>query len=200
MISVFWNHGVFLTIGLTCVHLNSISLWISAILAFERMLMEICFFKLYGITDQYAIIISVLTILFVTVSYAFLYLFSQISYIIFYFHIIGPAVIHTISFVVTSASIIQRERYLSENPISFASFVKICSNYRGFIIAPLCIVVCLIESIIAIQSCRLILFNIVFFLPQMITFMVYILPSRENMKKFKTQSICGKLFMKLNFC
>jgi hypothetical protein len=199
MISVFWNHGLFFIIGFTCLILNSISLWISAVLAFERMLMQIFFFKLYGMTCQHAIIISVLVYLCVTVSYILSLLFSQISFIIFFFHLIGPGVIHTISFVITCASIIQRKCYLSDNTFNFASLMKICSDFRGYIVAPLCFIICLTVSIISIRLCLLVLFNVVFFLPHMFTFMIYILPSEENVKKFKTQSICGQLLIKLNF-
>ena len=75
--------------------------------------------------------------------------------------------------------------------------IKICSDYRGIIVAPLFVITCLIISIIAFQSCHLVFFYIIFFLPQMLTFIIYILPSRDSMKKFKTKSICGQLLMKL---
>ena len=58
MISVFWNEGYFVIVGFICITLNSISFWISAALAFERMLLQIFFSKLYGITSQHAIITS----------------------------------------------------------------------------------------------------------------------------------------------
>ena len=69
MISVFWSHKFFLIFGLTCLDLNSTGLWISSILAFERMLIEIFFLKLYGMTNQHAFIISVFIFLFVSASY-----------------------------------------------------------------------------------------------------------------------------------
>jgi hypothetical protein len=199
MISVFWNDGYFVIIGFICLILNSSSLWISAILAFERMLMQLFFFKLYGMTSLHAIIISILIFLFVTISYILSMIFSRISLIIFFFHLIAPGIIHIISFVVTFTSIIQRKCYLSEYPIDFSSFINILSNQGGFLVAPLCTILCLIISIISIQYCFLVVFNISFFLPPMISFIKYILPSRTNMKKFKTESVCGQLLVKIRF-
>jgi hypothetical protein len=199
MISVFWNDGYFVIIGFICLILNSSCLWISAILAFERMLMQLFFFKLYGMTSQHAIIISILIFLFVTISYVLSMIFSRISLIIFFFHLITPGIIHIISFFVTFTSIIQRKCYLSEYPMNFSSFIQILSNQGGFLIAPLCIILCIIISIVSIQWCFLLIFNISFFLPPMISFAKYILTSKTNMKKFKIESPCGQLLMKLHF-
>jgi len=199
MISIFWNNGYFVIIGFICLILNSYCLWISAIFAFERMIIQFFFFKLYGITSQHAIIISILTFLFVTISYVLSMIFSRISLIIFFFHLITPGIIHIISFFLTLISIIQRKCYLSEYPMNFSSLIQILSNQSGFLVARLSIMLCLIISIISIQWCFLLIFNLSFFLPPMISFVKYILPSKTNMKKFKTESPCGQLLMKLGF-
>jgi hypothetical protein len=199
MINVFWNDGYFVIIGFICLILNSSCFWISAILAFERMLMQLFFFKLYGMSSQHAIIISILIFLFVTISYISSIICSQISSIIFFSHLIAPGIIHIISFLITLVSIIQRKCYLSEYRINFTPLIDILSNQTGFYVAPLCIMICLIISIVSIQRCLLVVFNIFFFLPQMISFVIYVLPSETNMKKFKTKSLCGRLLMKFHF-
>ena len=123
--------------------------------------------------------------------------FSRISLIIFFFHLIGPAIVHIISLVITCISILQRKCYLyNDNNIKFSTFMQICSSERGFVVSPLCVIICLILSVISIQLCLLVFFNIVFFLPQINVFVVQILPSKNIMKKFKTQSICGQWLMK----
>jgi hypothetical protein len=198
MINVFWNEKYFVIMSFICLILNSSCIWISAILSFERMLMQIFFFKLYGMTSQHAIIISIFAFLFVGLNYILSMIFSQISFLLFYFHLITPGIIHMISLVVTFTSIMQRKCYLSEYPIDFASFVQILSNQSGFLVSPLCNIICLIISMISIHQCFLIVFNISFFLPQMISFVLYMMASKTNMKKFRMESPCGQLLMKLN--
>jgi hypothetical protein len=197
--STFSIYRHFIIIGFICVALNTIIFWISAVLGFERMLYQLFFAKLYGITPRHAIIISIFVFFLVTSSYVLSMIFSRISFIIFFFHLIGPVIIHFISLIIAYISIIERKCYLTNTPINFGSIIQIGLNERGFAIAPICIMLCLIISIISIQYCSLIIFNISFFLPVINSFVIYILPSNNNMKKFKTESMCGRLLTKLNF-
>jgi hypothetical protein len=198
MINVFWNEKYFVIMSFICLILNTSCFWISSILSFERMLMQIFFFKLYGMSSQHAIIISILTFLFVAISYVLSMIFSQISLLLFYFHLITPGIIHIVSLVVTLTCIMQRKCYLSENPIDFTSCVQILINQGGFSVAPLFNIICLIISIVSIYQCLLIVFNISFFLPQMISFVLHMMPSKTNMKKFRMESPCGQLMMKFH--
>jgi hypothetical protein len=198
MISVFYNYGYFIIIGFVCVTLNSVSFWISAVLAFERMLLQLFFTKLYGITSQHAIMISIILLFLVTSSYLLSMIFSHISLLIFFFHLIGPGIIHFISLIITYTSIIERRCYLTNTPITFASVIQICLNQRAFAIAPLCIIICLIISITSIQRCFLICFNISFFFPVVNSFIIYFCSSKNNMKNFKAESVCGRLLMKFH--
>jgi hypothetical protein len=198
MINVFWNEKYFLIMSFICVILNVSSIWISTVLSFERMLMQIFFFTLYGMSSGHAIIISFFVYLLVSMSFVLSMIYSQISLLLFYFHLITPGIIHIISLIVTFISVMQRKCYLSEYPINFSSFVQILLNQGGFFITPLCNIICLIISIVSIHQCFLIVFNISFFILQMISFVLYIMPSKINMKKFRMESPCGRLMMKLH--
>lgn len=198
MINTFWNSNYFRLLTFVCLILNSSAIWISATLAFERMLMQFFFYKLYGKTSKHVLIISLCILFLVLISYLLSIRYPSIALIFFFFHLITPTCIHLLSFILTFISIIQRKCYLSEQSINCTRFFQILASHSGFYVAPTCTMICLVAAILSLHYCFLLVFNTVFFFPQMISFVIYVLPSKTTMKNFRNQSPVGQLLVKLH--
>lgn len=223
------------------IRLNTIfiaaSMWYSSILAVERTLLELFFFKLFGITRKHAFIILLLVLIFCTsgristmlsvrivsdpknpdlficASVADIKLLSTVELIFVWINAGGTCFLHFLANILALISIAQRKLYLSRNKLTlWKSWCTQISQHRDYFIPPTVILFSQLGNLLYFEigtryACIEPKFDVwshihlfvsfLNFVPQTITFLIFIYPSKTYMKEFYSNTIVGKWLLKL---
>ncbi|CAF3860388.1 unnamed protein product [Rotaria sp. Silwood1] len=127
-------------------------------------------------------------------------------------HLAGPCLLHLISIVLTLTSIVRRKVYLSSNNLSyFRAWLDQIGLHRDYFIPPILILLCFLPHLIffniltnvcyepklSLYSHLHIFFNLITFVPQALTFFIYIYPSTSFLTEFYRSTVCGCVIQRL---
>ncbi|CAF2772130.1 unnamed protein product [Rotaria sp. Silwood2] len=220
--------------------LTSISLWISAVLAFERTLIELFLFRLFGTTKIHAIIVSLAFFIFIPFcriptilgkkvlpdpddsslficTFRMSSLLERLEQIQAWINMLGPCIVHFLSNILTCISIVRRKVSLSHyasNHLTYRqAWLQQISLHRDYFICPLVIILCqlphliffaitntvfpCLEAKLGVYSHLHILSALLINIPQILTFIIFIYPSKFYMREFYSSAIIGYVVKKL---
>ncbi|CAF1437536.1 unnamed protein product [Rotaria sordida] len=155
--------------------LTSVSLWTSASFAFERTLMELFFFKLFGTTRKHALVMSFIFFIFIPLcriptilgkkvlpdptnislficTYRMSSLLLRFEQIQAWINMLGPCFVHFVSNILTCISTARRKVYLSNssnNRLScWHAWLHQISLHCDYFVCPLVIILCQLPHLI----------------------------------------------------
>ena len=200
---------------LLSIMVNTFSVWISSALSIDIALFNVYVGKMRSLSASYALVTSILLMLFVIGSYLLWIIdgplsVNIVSTVCSIFHLLVPCLAHTMATIITLTSSIRRRMRLYKDKTTFFDQLLSHEEYlrsSGSIMVGtipyffLLILICydslrLSEKEIISSEVQILLITSLL-PPQMLTFHIYITPRQSYMREYHKRSLLGRLIAKI---